>query len=280
MKMKFKIIRFGLAAALLFAPAAALAQPNITLPPESEKSADQKVGTQTVGQQNIGQQNIGTQNLSTQNIGTQNISTQNIDAQSIARPPVLDLPRENQIDVALQNQHPAAQTALGGYGELTVNDPSNAPTVVDLRRLVLFVGHNFTDKLRLYAEFEMEHAVTSSTDRGEFEVEQAFLDYLAWKPFNVRAGVIIMPVGIVNVYHEPPTFNGVDRPDTDELIIPSTWREPGLGVFGAWRSLRWQAYVVNGVNATGFTASAGLRDGHQEAQLALGHDWGVVARVD
>ncbi len=268
MKIKFTVPT--LAAALLLAPAFALAQPNVTLPPEAEKSTEQKVGTK----------NITTQNIDTQNISTQNIGTQNIGAQTIQRPPVLDLPRESQIEVPLENQHPVAQTAIGGYGELTVNDPSNGPAVVDLRRLVLYIGHNFTDKLRLYAEFEMEHAVTSSTDRGEFEVEQAFLDYLAWKPFNVRAGVIIMPVGIINVYHEPPTFNGVDRPDTDELVIPSTWREPGIGVFGGWRSLRWQAYAVNGFNATGFTASAGLRDGHQEAQLALGHDWGVVARVD
>ena len=198
----------------------------------------------------------------------------------IERPSFLQLPRETQIENPLSGAQSASSTALGGYGELTVNSPSNGPTIVDLRRLVLYVGHNFTDRFRLYSEFEMEHAVTSSTDRGEFEVEQAFLDYLAWKWLNFRAGVIIMPVGIINVYHEPPTFNGVDRPETDDVIIPTTWREPGAGVFGGWRSLRWQLYAVNGFDAKGFTASAGLRDGHQEAQLALGHDWGVVARVD
>jgi hypothetical protein len=198
----------------------------------------------------------------------------------IPRPPALQLQRENQIEVPLDKPAPPQTTAIGGYGELTVNAPSNGPAVVDLRRLVLYFGHNFTDRLRLYAELEVEHAVTSSSDKGEFEVEQAFLDYLAWKPLNLRAGVIIMPVGIINVYHEPPTFNGVDRPETDTVIIPSTWREPGAGVFGGWRSLRWQLYAVNGFNANGFTASSGLREGHQEAQLALGHDWGVVARLD
>jgi hypothetical protein len=199
--------------------------------------------------------------------------------QAIPRPPVLNLQRETQIEVPL-DQPGRTGTAIGGYGELTVNDPSNGPAVVDMRRLVLYVGHNFTNKLRFYGELEMEHAVTSSTDKGEFEVEQAFMDYLAWRPLNLRAGVIIMPVGIINVYHEPPTFNGVDRPDTDTRIIPSTWREPGAGVFGEWRSLRYQAYAVNGFNATGFTATNGLRDGHQEAQLALGHDWGIVTRLD
>ncbi|HEX6835872.1 MAG TPA: hypothetical protein VF334_04830, partial [Polyangia bacterium] len=115
---------------------------------------------------------------------------------------------------------------------------------------------------------------------GEFEVEQAFLDYLAWKPLNFRAGVIIIPMGIINVYHEPPTFNGVDRPLTDTLVIPSTWREPGAGIFGGWRGFLYQAYVVNGFNADGFTATYGLRDGHQEAQLALGRDWGLAARAE
>ena len=198
----------------------------------------------------------------------------------IPRPPILHLPRESQIEVPLEQQGTSGSTAIGGYGELTLNAPSNAPNVVDLRRLVLYVGHNFTQQLRFYGELEVEHAVTSATDKGEFEVEQAFLDYLAWKPLNFRAGVIIIPMGIINVYHEPPTFNGVDRPETDQVIIPSTWREPGAGVFGEWRGLRYQAYVVNGFNADGFTASAGVREGHQEAQLALGRDWGLAARVE
>ena len=199
---------------------------------------------------------------------------------AIPRPPYLQLQRETQIEVPLEQPGTSGSTAIGGYGELTLNAPSNGPAVVDLRRLVLYVGHNFTQKLRFYGELEVEHAVTSASDKGEFEVEQAFLDYLAWKPLNFRAGVIIIPMGIINVYHEPPTFNGVDRPEVDTLVIPSTWREPGAGFFGEWRGLRYQAYVVNGFNANGFTASAGLRDGHQEAQLALGHDWGVAARVE
>ena len=198
----------------------------------------------------------------------------------IPRPPVLQLQRENQIEVPLDQTGTGGSTAIGGYGELTLNAPSNGPNVVDMRRLVLYVGHNFTQKLRFYGELEVEHAVTSADDQGEFEVEQAFLDYLAWRPLNFRAGVIIMPMGIINVYHEPPTFNGVDRPETDVVIIPSTWREPGAGIFGEYKQVRYQAYVVNGFNANGFTASGGLREGHQEAQLALGHDWGIVARVE
>jgi hypothetical protein len=240
MKTKFKIVILALSATLSLSQVAR-AQPTITLPPDEKPPEQPKSG--------------------------------------IPRPAALQLPRENQIEVPLE-QPAMSGTAVGGYGELVLNSPSNSPTVIDLRRLVIFVGHNFTDKLRFYGELEMEHAVTSSSDKGEFEVEQAFLDYLAWRPLNLRAGVIIIPMGIVNVFHEPPSFNGADRPETDQRVIPSTWREPGAGVFGAWKALRYQLYVVNGFNASGFSAGYGLREGHQEAQLALGHDWGVVARVD
>src|SRR5581483_10021703 len=107
--------------------------------------------------------------------------------------------------------------------------------------------------------------VVSAEDQGEFEVEQAYLDGLFGRRLNLRAGLIIMPVGIINVYHEPPTFNGVDRPEVDRLVIPSTWREPGLGIFGELApGVEYQAYLVNGFNANGFTAQSGLAEGHQE----------------
>jgi hypothetical protein len=230
------IFNFKTLCFLVLAPSLALADPQITLPPEDASPTGIKPGT-------------------------------------------LQLPRENLMEVPLEQ--PAMQgTAVGGYGELTLNAPSNSHAVVDLRRLVLYFGHNFNAHIRFYGEIEAEHAVTSSDDKGEFEIEQAFLDYVQWRFLNFRLGVIIVPVGIINVYHEPPTFNGVDRPLTDQLIIPSTWREPGGGFFGEVAGFRYQAYAVNGFNASGFSASTGLREGHQEAQLAFGKDWGIVARVE
>jgi hypothetical protein len=194
--------------------------------------------------------------------------------------PSTELPRESAVENALGPAASAHATAVGGYGELTLNAPSNGPAIVDLRRVVLFVGHNFNEHLRFYSELEVEHAVASSTDQGEFEVEQAYLDGLFTRRFNLRGGLIIMPVGIINVYHEPPTFNGVDRPQVDTLIIPSTWREPGLGLFGELATgLSYQLYLVNGLDANGFSAEAGVADGHQEAQLARARDFGAVGRL-
>src|SRR5262249_5043135 len=172
-------------------------------------------------------------------------------------------------------------SAFGGYAELTLNAPSNGDAVLDLRRFVLYFGHDFTDRIRFYSEVEVEHAISSSTDDGEAEIEQAYLDGLFSRRFNLRAGLFFMPMGIVNVYPEPPSFNGVDRPDVDQFVIPSTWREPGVGIFGELtEGLRYQLYLVNGFNANGFTAESAIREGHQEAQLAHAGDFGAVARVD
>jgi len=195
--------------------------------------------------------------------------------------PATALPRETAIENALDRTHSIGGSAFGGYGELTLNDPSNGPAVVDMRRLVLYFGHDFSDNIRFYSEVEVEHAVSSADDQGEVEIEQAYLDGLISRSFNLRGGVILMPVGIVNVYHEPPSFNGVDRPDVDLFIIPSTWREPGVGIFGELtEGLRYQLYLVNGFNANGFTAESAIAEGHQEAQLAHAGDFGAVGRLD
>jgi hypothetical protein len=195
--------------------------------------------------------------------------------------PQTALPRETAIENPLGRAGAISGSAFGGYGELTLNAPAHGPSVVDMRRLVLFFGHDFSEKLRFYSEIEIEHAISSATDQGEVEVEQAYLDGLLSKKINLRGGLILMPVGIVNIYHEPPSFNGVDRPDLDQFVIPTTWREAGVGIFGELaEGLRYQLYGVTAFNANRFTAQAALREGHQEAQLAYAGDFGGIARLD
>ena len=104
------------------------------------------------------------------------------------------------------------------------------------------------------SEIEIEHA-------DEIFLEFATLDFL-WKDWvNARAGLMLLPIGFLNEIHEPPFFFGVNRPDVERNIIPSTWRENGVGLFGSWDDLvHYKLYVVNGLNAAGFTSS-GLRGG-------------------
>ena len=194
----------------------------------------------------------------------------------------VSLPRQSQIDVALDDRTKRMRgAAVGGYGEAILNAPigNSQPTVIDLRRTVLFFGYNFTDHIRFFSEVEYEHALTTSGSNGEVGVEQALLDFMIRRYFNVRVGMGVMPVSLINIYHEPSTFNGAERPDTDLLIVPSTWQQVIAGLYGAAGAFRYQLYVTPGLRADGFTADAGIRGGRQESEIRA-RDWGVVGRVD
>ena len=177
--------------------------------------------------------------------------------------------------------------SLGGYGEVlyenfaseTQSDvPSGLTDQIDALRAIVYVGYKFSDKILFNSEVEFEHG--STEEGGSVSVEFAYLDYRLSPQFGVRAGLLLPPMGFLNEIHEPPAFLGALRPLTEQLIIPSTWRENGIGVFGGTESLNYRAYLINGLDATGFTAEEGLREGRQNGAEASAANWGVVGRVD
>lgn len=137
---------------------------------------------------------------------------------------------------------------IGGYGEVHYNQPMSSDVMkngtLDVHRFVMMMGYQFNDRLQFVTELEFEHV-------KEFYVEQAFLQYKLNKFINLRGGLILTPMGIVNEYHEPTAFNGVERPQIDNNISPTTWREVGFGITGVIlpASLKYQAYVMNGFNS-------------------------------
>lgn len=160
------------------------------------------------------------------------------------------------------------RTTLGGYGELHYNlfmPEGDAPTQseIDLHRLVLFVAHGFSDKLSAYTEIEVEHAMVGAGNPGYVAIEQAYVDYrVLGDRLALRAGVMLVPFGLTNIWHEPPVFHGVERPITERSIIPTTWREPGIGVHGELAAgLRYEGYVTTGLNPLAFSAGSGIRGG-------------------
>lgn len=178
--------------------------------------------------------------------------------------------------------------SIGGYGEILYENfassrqdgaPSGLTDRADLLRAVLYFGYKFSDRFVLNSEVEFEHAVTASDKSGETEVEFAYLDYLHTRAFNVRAGLVLIPVGLINELHEPPTFVGSRRPDVEQVIIPSTWRELGVGVYGETGLVSYRAYLVNGLDASRY-APDGIREGSQEGSEALAHDIAFTGRVD
>ena len=170
--------------------------------------------------------------------------------------------QQNTADRLLSSTNKSPLT-IGGYGEITYNQPEGGNGELDIQRLVLMFGYKFNDRTQFITEIEFEHV-------KEVYVEQAFLQYSLNDNVNLRGGLMLVPMGIVNEYHEPTTFNGVERPSVDGSIIPSTWREVGIGVSGRSNeiSLKYQAYLFNGfasVNGSKVLGGKnGLRNGRQK----------------
>lgn len=172
---------------------------------------------------------------------------------------------------------------IGGYGHVDYNQPiiegqSSAGTL-DVHRLVLLFGYNFTDKLQLFTEIELEHV-------KEVYVEQAFINYKFNSHIQAKGGLILIPMGIVNELHEPTIYYGVERPLLDKKIVPTTWREIGLGIHGNIHeiSLKYQVYMVNGFlgynDQAKFRGSDGYRKGRQKGAESLINSPNLSAKLD
>ncbi len=171
---------------------------------------------------------------------------------------------------------------LSGYMDFHFNKADGEDGVLDFHRFVLLLSHGFSPRLRFVGELELEHAfVEGLEESGELELEQAYLDFLLSRRINLRAGMLLMPVGILNERHEPPVYNGVERPFVDTVIVPTTWFDAGAGVHGEiGRGLRYRAFVVAPLNALEFTAEEGIRGGRQKGSEANVRNLAYTGRVE
>ncbi|RLC96155.1 MAG: hypothetical protein DRI46_14075, partial [Chloroflexi bacterium] len=151
--------------------------------------------------------------------------------------------------------------SLGGYGEFYFAAPygdtdiTGQVNITDFYRFIAYFGYKFNDWIVMNTEIEYEHATTSSNFQGKsgsVSVEFSYLDFLFNPAINARAGNLLVPMGFVNLIHEPPTYWGNIRPFVETTIIPSTWREMGLGIHGNAGNVRYSGYVINGFNAAKF----------------------------
>lgn len=178
------------------------------------------------------------------------------------------------------------RTTVGGYGEVHYTNATGpgTPAEVNLKRFVVYLAHSFTDHLSFHSELEVEDAkLEGGEPGGEVSLEQTYLDYRLADAFTIRAGLVLPPVGITNETHEPPTFNGVSRPAFDHDVIPTTWREIGVGAVGnisAAKGLSYRLYLVNGMRASGFSADAGIRGGRQEGKEASFANPSLTGRLE
>ena len=164
-----------------------------------------------------------------------------------------------------------------GYGELNYTRPTDDPgqARADLGRFVIGAGYRFDERTRLLSEIEIEHAVSSASDPGEVEIEQAYIEHELGSDVRARAGLLLIPSGLLNENHEPTRYYGVFRNSIETAIIPTTWREGGVGLQGLMRSgLRWDVGVTTGFDLSRWDAASSdgtdspLRSIHQELALA------------
>lgn len=192
-----------------------------------------------------------------------------------------------------------SKVSVGGYGELVYLNPSRRnqkgdtsatrPTA-DTLRAVLYVGYKFNDWILFNSEYEFEHAGSGEGDetRGEISVEQAYVDFKPWRSLGFRVGNVLVPMGLINESHEPTTFHGVNRPQVERVILPSTWHENGVGLFGEAGPVSFRTYLLAGLHGAatndpkteGFTGSEAIRGGRTGGTQTFAEDKAWTARVD
>lgn len=175
------------------------------------------------------------------------------------------------------------KTTIGGYGELHYNvstpEGGQSQKTLDFHRFVLFYSHAWTEKWSLKAEVELEHNFVQD-GHGELELEQAYVNYHHADWLGFQAGVILPSVGIINEYHEPPLFFGVERPEYHNRIIPTTWFGNGIAVYGNINGFDYKLSVMEGLDADKFSASSGIRSGRQKGYMADAEQFLYSGRLD
>jgi hypothetical protein len=177
--------------------------------------------------------------------------------------------------------------SIGGYGEMLLegyaderqdSKPAGRVNRIDFLRQIVYVGYKFDDRLLFNSEVEFEHA--STEDGGSVAVEFAHVDALLRREVNLRAGMVLVPMGFLSELHEPPVFLGTHRTETERRIVPSTWRANGIGLFGeSARGFAYRAYLIESLHAGRFD-DTGLREGRQNGAKAVFDDVAGVLRVE
>jgi hypothetical protein len=170
------------------------------------------------------------------------------------------------------------RTSIGGYGEMHYNN-LDSKKEIDFHRFVLFFSHEFTDKLRMFSELELEHAVSGDGQNGEVELEQAYIEYDITGNQHIKGGLFLLPVGILNETHEPPTFYGVERNPVEKDIIPTTWWAGGAAANGeiapGWS---YDIAIHEGLK-TSAADSYKVRSGRQKTSEADANDLAGTGRL-
>ncbi len=172
--------------------------------------------------------------------------------------------------------------SIGGYGEMVYQDKKGSTATTDAYRFVPYFGYKFNDKLLLNTEIEFEHGGADTGGTGVAVIEFAYLEFTLHELFNLRVGHILVPMGRINMKHEPVMFKSVYRPEIEKYIIPSTWHENGLELYGTFNEMiTYNIGVVNSLDLSkSLSSKSWLRSGRQKGAKAKAEDLSLFARLD
>jgi hypothetical protein len=166
------------------------------------------------------------------------------------------------------------RTKVGAYGQVQLFVDGESKVTAQLPLAALLVEHRPSDWVRIAAAIQVE-------DGNHAGMQQALVEAAPFQPLGLRAGLLILPIGLGNLSPEPTSYLTVDRPLTDQLIVPSVWRELGIGIFGQLvPGLRYQGAVVSGLDGTGLSAEAPLWGTRGDGASIAAHDAAAVGRVE
>ncbi|WP_096084841.1 porin [Agaribacterium haliotis] len=175
----------------------------------------------------------------------------------------------------------AARTKIGGYGELHYNNFEGKDDKIDAHRFVLYIGHEFNEKVRFFSELELEHGLAGDGKPGEVELEQAYVEWDYAENHRLVAGQFLIPVGILNETHEPETFYGTERNPVEKNIIPVTWWEAGAQLRGEIAAgLSYDFAMHSGLKAADDEGNlSSIRSGRQKVANAYANDFAYTGRI-
>lgn len=185
---------------------------------------------------------------------------------------------------SLNNNAAKNKTVISGYGSAFYQRNFHLKqSSITLERAVLFVGHQFNDKIAFFSELELENAKVAAGESGtgEISMEQAYLKFNLNARQYLVAGLFVPRIGLLNENHLPSNFNGVERPIVETVVIPATWRELGVGFYGSSDKLplNYSVALVNGLNSEGFEHGTGILGGRAEGSSALANNLALTASV-
>lgn len=236
-----------------------------------------------------------TQPLSAQSLSTQAQRQQTADTQQDPSAPKSRLSVGGYGEVALSRNYYSDHVSRYSQPEAHKNDPSHGR--FDIPHAVIYLGYDFGHGWTFGTEIEFEHGGTGAayekedeeggeweqeTEKGgEVELEQFWIQKSFSKALNLRAGHIVVPVGLNNAHHEPLSFFTVYRPEGENTILPSTWHQTGISLWGRLGDFRYEAQVLAGLNADNFTNTGWINKGNSSPlEFEVANKYAVALRID